>query len=123
MLKTKTGDEDIDNMIESANAKFAKLEKPVVDRIEHLKDFKELVSKKILDLYLVLDTLKEMFRNFTTEEQVKIAKLPVFLKGAEFYCNLIKFDATEIFAQLEEDIKRTMVEKDKMLKLKEEKVK
>ncbi len=68
MLKTKTGDEDIDNMIESANAKFAKLEKPVFDRIEHLKEFKELVSKKILDLFSVLDTLKEMFRKFTAEE-------------------------------------------------------
>jgi hypothetical protein len=64
-----------------------------------------------------------MFRKFAAEQEVKLARLPVFLKGAEFYCNLFKFDATEIFAQLEEDIKRTTVEKDKMLKLKEEKVK
>ncbi len=86
-------------------------------------EFKELVSKKIIDLYSFLDGLKEMFKKFAAEQQEKLARLPVFLKGAEFYCNLFKFDATEIFAQLEEDIKRTMVEKDKMLKLKEEKVK
>jgi hypothetical protein len=57
------------------------------------------------------------------KRKLKLAKLPVFIKGAEFYCNLFKFDASEIFAQLEEDIKRIGFEKDKILKLKEEKVK
>ena len=47
----------------------------------------------------------------------------MFFQGAEFYCNLFKFDASDIFNQLELDIKRTRVERDKMLELKEEKVK
>ena len=64
-----------------------------------------------------------MFKNFAAEQQVKLEKLPVFCQGAEFYCNLFKFDASEIFAQLEQDMKRTRDERDQMLKLKEEKVK
>ena len=94
----------------------------MIKRIVELKNFKEHVSKKIMDLYLVLDQLKEMFKKFAAEEQVKFPKVPVFLQGAEFYCNLFKFDGNEISAQLEKEIKRTRVEKDKMLKLKEEKV-
>ena len=50
MLKINPGNEDIDMIIEGTNARFAKLEKPVVDRIEQLRDFKELVSKKIMFL-------------------------------------------------------------------------
>jgi hypothetical protein len=85
-------------IIDLTNATFAKLEKPVVERIEQLIDFKELVSKKMMHLYSVMDEFKEMFRKFTAEEQVKFPKLPVFLQGADFYCNLFKFDASEIFA-------------------------
>ena len=123
MLKTKTGDEDIDMIIDVTNTKFAKLEKPVVDRIDQLGDFKGQVSKKMMDLYSVLDELKDMFKKFAAEQQIKLASLPVFFQGAEFYCNLFKFDASDIFTQLELDIKRTRVERDQMLKLKEEKVK
>ena len=101
MLKSKTGDEEIDLIIDLTKAKFAVLEKPIVDRIDQLRDFKELVSKKFMDLYSVLDQFKEMFRKFASEEQVKFPKVPVFLQGAEFYCNLFKFDASEIFSQLE----------------------
>ena len=64
-----------------------------------------------------------MFKKFAAEQQHKLAKLPVFSQGADFYCNLVKFDVSEIFAQLEKDIKRTQVERDQMLKLKEENVK
>ena len=88
-------------IIDLTKAKFAVLEKPVVDRIEQLRDFKTLVSKKFIDLYSVLDQFKEMFRKFAAEEQVKFPKVPIFLQGAEFYCNLFKFDASEIFSQLE----------------------
>ena len=110
-------------IIERTNAEFLKLEQPVIERISQLSDFKGQVSKKILVLYSVLDELKEMFKKFTAEQQHKLAKLPVFSHGADFYCNLIKFDVSEIFAQLEKDIKRTQVERDQMLKLKEENVK
>ena len=96
----KTGDEHLDMIIDLTNAKFAKLEKPVVERMEQLTDFKEIDSKKMIDLYSVLDELKEMFRKFAAEQQVKLEKLPVFFKGVEFYCNLLKFDAGGIFAQL-----------------------
>ena len=101
MRKINAENEDIDMIIEGTNARFAKLEKPVVDRIDQLRDFKELFSKKIIDLYSFLDQLKEMFKKFAAEEQIKFPKLPVFLQGAEFYCNLFKFDASEIFSQLE----------------------
>jgi hypothetical protein len=33
MLQRKTGDDDLDLIIEGTNAKFAKMEKPVVERI------------------------------------------------------------------------------------------
>ena len=105
------------------NSRFAKLEKPVVNRICELKDFKGLVSKKMMDLYSVMDELKEMFREFAAEQQVKLTSLPVFFQGAEFYCNLFEYDASEIFAQLELDIKRTRDERDQMLNLKEKNVK
>ena len=101
MLKTKTGDEHLDMIIEATNAKFVQLEKPVIERIGQLSDFKALVSKKVMDLYAVLDELKEMFRKFATEQQEKLARLPVFFQGADFYCNLFKFDAGEMFAELE----------------------
>ena len=39
LIKTNTGNEDIDMIIEGTNARFAKLEKPVVDRIDQLTDF------------------------------------------------------------------------------------
>ena len=39
-----------------------------------------------------------MFRKFAAEEKVKLASLPVFFQGVEFYCNLFKFDASDIFA-------------------------
>ena len=68
MLKTKTGDEDIDMIIDVTNTKFAKLEKPVIDRIDQLGDFKGQISKKMMDLYSVLDELKEMFRKFAAEQ-------------------------------------------------------
>jgi hypothetical protein len=58
-------------------------------------------------LYSVLDELKEIFRKFAVEEQIKLASLPVFLQGVEFYCNLFKYDASNIYLQLEMDIKRT----------------
>ena len=119
LMKSNTGDEDMDMIIQVTNARFAKLEKPVVNRICELRNFKGLVSKKMIDLYSVLDELKEMFRKFAAEQQVKLEKLPVFCKGAEFYCNLFKFDASEIFAQLEKDIKRMQSERDMMLRLKE----
>ncbi len=94
-----------------------------MDRIDQLGDFKGLVSKKVMDLYSILDDLKEMFRKFSAQQQLKLASLPVFFQGAEFYCNLFKFDASEIFTQIELDIKRTQLERDQMLKLKEENVK
>ena len=122
MLKSKGLDEYIDTIIEGTNAKFDLAERPVIERIEQLSDFKGLVSKKMMSLYSILDELKEMFKKFSAEEQVKFPTVPVFLQGAEFYCNLFKFDGNEISAQLEKKIKRTRVEKDKMLKLKEEKV-
>ena len=68
LLKTNTGDEEIDMIIEGTNSRFARLEKPVVNRIDQLTDFKGLVSKKMMDLYSVLDELKEMFRKFAAEQ-------------------------------------------------------
>ena len=68
LIKTNTGNEDIDMIIEGTNARFAKLEKPVVDRIDQLTDFKGGVSKKMMELYSVLDELKEMFRKFAAEQ-------------------------------------------------------
>ena len=94
MLKTKTLDESFDIIIEGTNAKFDLAEKPVIERIEQLNDFKGLVSKKMMSLYSVLDELKEMFKKFSTLQQVKLARLPVFSDGVEFYCNLFKFDAS-----------------------------
>ena len=95
----------------------------MVNRIDQLTDFKAQMSKKMMELYSVLDELKEIFRKFAAEEQVKLASLPVFFQGVEFYCNLLKFDASEIFAQLELDMKRTKLERDQMLKLKEKNIK
>ena len=63
-----------------------------------------------------------MFRKFAAEQQIKLSSLPVFFQGVDFYCNLFKFDANEIFSQLELDVKRTKAERDQMLKLKEENV-
>ena len=40
----------------------------MVDRIDQLTDFKGMVSKKIMELYSVLDELKEMFRKFSAEQ-------------------------------------------------------
>ena len=77
------------------------MEKPVIARIEQLSDFKGIVSKKMTSLYSVLDALKDMFKRFAAEEQVKLARLPVFSEGVDFYFNLFKFDASQIFAQLE----------------------
>ena len=68
LIKTNTGNEDIDMIIEGTNARFAKLEKPVVERIDQLTDFKGVVSKKVMELYSVLDELKEMFRKFAAEQ-------------------------------------------------------
>ena len=58
MRKPNTGDEYLDMIIERTNVKFLEtnaqfdlLEKPVIDRINQLSDFKGLVSKKILDVY------------------------------------------------------------------------
>ena len=68
LLKNNTGNEDIDMIVEGTNARFAKLEKPVVDRIDQLTDFKGGVSKKMMELYSVLDELKEMFRKFAAEQ-------------------------------------------------------
>ena len=73
----------------------------MIERIEQLSDFKALVSKKVMDFYSVFDELKEMFKKFAVEQQNKLARLPVFCQGPEFYCNLFKFDASEMFAQLE----------------------
>jgi hypothetical protein len=73
-------------------------------------------------LYFILDSLKEIFRKFEAEQQLKLEKMPVFCEGVEFYCNLLKFDATKIFAQLELDIKTTRDERDQMQKLKDEKI-
>ena len=55
-------------IIEGTNARFAKLEKPVVDRINLLSDFKGIISKKMMDLYSVFDELKVIFRKFETEQ-------------------------------------------------------
>ena len=101
LLKSKGLDEYIDTIIEGTNAKFDLAERPVIERIEQLSDFKGLVSKKMMSLYSVLDELKEMFKKFSAEQQVKLARLPVFSDGVDFYCNLFKFDASQIFAQLE----------------------
>jgi hypothetical protein len=72
-------------IIEGTNAKFDIAEKPVVDRIKQLSEFKELVSKKMMSLYSLLDEFKEMFKKFSAEQQVKLARFPVFSKGPDFY--------------------------------------
>ena len=68
LLKSNTGNEEIDMIIDATNIRFARLEKPVVNRIDQLNDFKGQVSKKMMDLYSVLDELKEMFRKFAAEQ-------------------------------------------------------
>ena len=68
LLKSNTGNEEIDIIIDAINARFARLEKPVVNRIDQLNDFKVQVSKKMMELYSVLDELKEMFRKFAAEQ-------------------------------------------------------
>ena len=68
LLKSNTGNEETDIIIDAINARFARLEKPVVNRIDQLNDLKGQVSKKMMDLYSVLDELKEMFRKFAAEQ-------------------------------------------------------
>lgn len=51
-------------MIESINARFNKLEKPIIDRVTSLTNFKGLVSRKFMSLYEVLEEIKTMFKKF-----------------------------------------------------------
>ena len=78
-------DNGVAMIIEAVELQFGKLDGLTSQRIDQLVAFKEMVSKKTLNLLKDIDELKDLFKDFVFDEQVKLQNLPVFEKGVEFY--------------------------------------
>ena len=93
-------------LVELLEKKYAALLKPYTERVRELGTFKEVVSKRLLDLNKYINDFKQLFKNFAAEQQVKLQHLKVFSKDVDYYCDLLTLNIKEgeIVKSLEKDI-------------------
>ena len=76
----------------------------VLHRIRKIEEFKQEVSKDLIDLCQRTDTLKNKFRKFVTQEDLQYADLPLLANRADFYANLLTVQTRQIFDGLDADL-------------------
>ena len=84
-------------MVDTFLAKFEHGLKLSEQRHGALKNLKQEVSKKLVEL-------SNVFTNFEAVQQPKLKNLPVFLQSARVYCDLVK----PFLIELDKDIQHTV---------------
>ena len=106
-------------------SKFSKEITPYVERVSAQTNFIRTIERDLVSLFKKQERIKAKFPQFEKEQKDKMSKLEVFIKGEDYYTNLLEptIDKDKILKQLEKDKEATQEEADKRTEEKKNQVK